>query len=201
MTSDRYDTIVIGAGHNGLVCAAYLAQHGQRVLVLEASDTAGGLGATREFHPGFRASIAHSISHFPQKIAKDLKLESHGFKTRSEPLSTIGLNADGEHVILRQDSVSGAGDGDANSYRDYARLMQRFADVLKPFWLKTMPRIGNNSMAEMMTFAHIGLKLRRSTRMRPTLAPVRISAPDDVADEQSALIRPPTPPAGMAWAP
>ncbi len=161
MKPDRYDTIVIGAGHNGLVCAAYLAQQGQRVLVLEASDTPGGLGATREFHPGFRASIAHSISHFSRQIAKDLRLESHGFKTMSDPLSTIGLNSDGEHVILHRDSVSGAGDDDADSYRDYARLMQRFADVLKPFWLKTMPRIRKGGVAEMMTFAHIGLNLRR----------------------------------------
>jgi len=158
---DRYDTIVIGAGHNGLVCAAYLAQQGQRVLVLEASGTVGGLGATREFHPGFQASIAHSLSHFSEKIAKDLKLESHGFKSTSEPLPTIGLNADGEHVILHRDSVSGAGDDDASSYREYARLMQRFAAVLKPFWLKTMPRIGKNSLAEKMTFAHIGFNLRR----------------------------------------
>ena len=160
MKNDRYDTIVIGAGHNGLVCAAYLARHGQRVLVLEASDTAGGLGATREFHPGFKVSIAHSISHFSQKIAKDLELESHGFRMASESLSTIGLNTDGEHVILHQDAVSGAGD-DAISYREYARLMQRFAAMLKPFWLKTMPRIGKNSVAEMMTFAHIGINLRR----------------------------------------
>ena len=68
MKPDRYDTIVIGAGHNGLVCAAYLAQHGQRVLVLETSDRPGGLGATREFHPGFQASVAHSIGHFSKTI-------------------------------------------------------------------------------------------------------------------------------------
>ena len=161
VNSDRYDTIVIGAGHNGLVCAAYLAQHGQRVLVLEASDMVGGLAAMREFHPGFQASIAHSVSHFSQKITKDLKLESHGFKTASVSMSTIGLNTDGEHVILHRESVSGAGDDDAKSYRDYARRMQCFAGVLKPFWLKTMPRIGKNNVAEMMTFAHIGLNLRR----------------------------------------
>jgi phytoene dehydrogenase-like protein len=161
MKPDRYDTIVIGAGHNGLVCAAYLARHGQRVLVLEASDMPGGLGATREFHPGFQTSIAHSISHFSRKIATDLKLQAHGFDTGSELLPTIGLNTDGEHVVVHQESVSGVADDDAGSYRKYARLMRCFADVLKPFWLKTMPRIGLNSVAEMMTFAHIGLNLRR----------------------------------------
>ena len=161
MNSDRYDTIVIGAGHNGLVCAGYLARNGQRVLVLEAADTAGGLGAAREFHPGFHVSIAHSISHFPRKIANDLKLDSHGFETASNSLPTIGLNTGGEHVILHQDSLNGAGDNDANSYRDYAELMRRFAKVLKPFWLKTMPGIGKNSVSEMITFAHVGLNLRR----------------------------------------
>ena len=61
---NRYDSIIVGAGHNGLVCAAYLARKGQRVLVLEASDTLGGLAATREFHSGFKASVAHTVSHF-----------------------------------------------------------------------------------------------------------------------------------------
>ena len=51
---NRVDSIIIGAGHNGLVCAAYLAKKGQSVLVLESSDTVGGLAASREFHPGFK---------------------------------------------------------------------------------------------------------------------------------------------------
>ena len=161
LNSNRYDTVVIGAGHNGLVCAAYLAQRGQRVVVLEASDAVGGLGANREFHPGFHASVAHSIQSFPQKIASDLRLESHGLEIATESMPTIGLSTDGEHVFVRQDSVSGVGADDESSYRDYSRLMQRFADVLKPFWLKTMPRVGMNSVSEMMTFAHIGLNLRR----------------------------------------
>ena len=76
---DRYDSVIIGAGHNGLVCAAYLARKGQSVLVLESSDTLGGLAASREFHPGFRTSVAHSVNHFPPKIVKDLDLESFGF--------------------------------------------------------------------------------------------------------------------------
>jgi phytoene dehydrogenase-like protein len=162
VNSERYDTIIIGAGHNGLVCAAYLAKHGQRVLLLEASDVAGGLGASREFHPGFHASVAHSISHFSKKIIGDLKLVSHGFEAAPKLLPTIGLNKTGEHVIVRPDSVTGAGDDDAHSFRDHEQQMRRFANILKPFWLKTMPRIGMNSMADVMTFAHIGLNLRLS---------------------------------------
>jgi len=158
---DRYDTIVIGAGHNGLVCAAYLAQHGQRVIVLEASDRIGGLAATREFHPGFRASIAHSINRFPEKIVSDLKLRSHGFESASDLLPAIGLSANGEHVIVQREWWWRVGEEAFSAYRDYSRLMQRFANVLNPFWLKTMPCIGNNSVAEKLTFAHMGLNLRR----------------------------------------
>lgn len=158
---DRYDSIIIGAGHNGLVCAAYLAQSGQRVLVLEASAKPGGLGADREFHPGFHASIAHTVSHFSEKIANDLKLASHGFGASAKSLPTVGLSRSEEHVVLHQDAISGTSTDDADAYQRYARRMRRFADVLKPFWLKTMPRIGNNSLAEMLTFAHMGLNIRR----------------------------------------
>jgi len=157
---DRYDSIIIGAGHNGLVCAAYLAQSGQRVLVLEASDTAGGLGASREFHPGFHASVAHSISHFSRKIANDLKLPSHGFKAKADSLATIGLSANNKHVVVHKGSVSGTGSDDADAYQDYSRLMHRFADALQPFWLKTIPRIGNAGMSDLLTMGHLGLNLR-----------------------------------------
>jgi phytoene dehydrogenase-like protein len=158
---DRFDSIIVGAGHNGLVCAAYLALGGQRVLVLEASDAAGGLGASREFHPGFHASVAHSVSHFSKKVASDLNLGSHGFDGTSRPRPTVGLSTDQEHVILHQGSVSGTSADDATAYQDYSRLMHRLADVLKPFWLKTMPRIGSTSLADLMTFAHVGLNIRR----------------------------------------
>ena len=154
-----FDTIIIGGGHNGLICAAYLARSGQRVLVLEAADTLGGLAATREFHPGFKASIAHSVNQFSTKIVSDLNLEAHGFKL-GDPLATVALNEAGENVVIRQDAVSGVSPDDANAYADYRRMMQRFANVLKPVWLKTMPRIGNNTLPEIMTFARIGLKLR-----------------------------------------
>jgi phytoene dehydrogenase-like protein len=158
---DRYDSIVVGGGHNGLVCAAYLARNGQRVLVLEAAETPGGLGTNREFHPGFHASIAHSISHFSSKVASDLELASHGFVPDSKSMPTIGLSADSEHVKLHDDSLTGVGADDTSAYQDYSRLMNRFADVLKPFWQKTMPRIGSSNFADLMTFGHIGLNIRR----------------------------------------
>jgi phytoene dehydrogenase-like protein len=156
----QYDTIIIGAGHNGLICASYLAREGQRVLVLEASDTPGGLAATREFHPGFKASVAHTISQFSAKVVKDLSLESHGFASSALAMPTVGLNVNGEHVVLDGAGVSGVSVEDARSYSDYRRVLQRFVGLLKPFWLKTMPRIGNSSLSGLMTFAQLGLNLR-----------------------------------------
>jgi phytoene dehydrogenase-like protein len=155
---DRYDSIIIGAGHNGLVCAAYLAKSGQRVLVLEAADAAGGLGRSREFHPGFHASAAHSISHFSEKVARDLDLAAHGFELTSLP--TIGLSTNKEHVVLHADSPTGVSSDDAAAYQDFTRLMYRLADVLQPFWLKTIPRIGNVDLSGFMTMGRLGIDLR-----------------------------------------
>ncbi len=155
----RFDSIVIGAGHNGLVCAAYLAQAGQRVLVLEASDTPGGLAGTREFHPGFRTSVAHSANHFSGKVAKDLKLASHGFET-STAVRTTGLDPSGAHVLIGADAVENAGEDDSAAYREYVEMMGRFARALEPNWLKTMPRFGSFGIGDLTTFAQMGLKLR-----------------------------------------
>ena len=156
----RYDSIIIGAGHNGLVCAAYLAKSGQRVLVLEASGEPGGLAASREFHPGFHASVAQSVSHFSQTVSGDLKLASHGFAASTNPMPTIGLSSGKEHVVVHKGSLSGTSSDDAAAYSDYTRLMHRFADVLKPFWHKTMPRIGDMGMSSLQTLGHLGLNIR-----------------------------------------
>ena len=177
---DRYDSIIIGAGHNGLVCAAYLAQSGQRVLVLEASDAPGGLAASREFHPGFRTSVAHSVSHFPSKIANDLKLATHGLETSPGSLPTIGLNTNEPHVVVHEGTLGGTGAGDADAYREYCRLLQRFSRALEPFWLKTMPRIRPGDVGDMMTFAQMGLNVRRMGKrdMREFLRIVSLPARD-----------------------
>lgn len=157
---NQYDSIVIGAGHNGLVCAAYLAQGGQRVLVLEAADATGGLAASREFHPGFHASVAHSINHFSKKVAGDLNLAAHGFEAGARRNSIVGLSANGAHVLASPEALHNASAADAAAYAELSKLMRRFAGALEPFWFKTMPRIGSTAVGDLMTFAHMGMKLR-----------------------------------------
>lgn len=160
----KYDVVVIGAGHNSMVCANYLAQQGKSVLVVESTNNLGGLASQREFHPGFKASIAHTIQHFSSSVAKDLKLAEHGFESPAEPLPTIGLNVEGAPIVLggfgATSKVSGVAQEDIQAYTDYLEFMQVFVDVLKPFWLKSIPRIGPGSFADLLTFAQLGLKLR-----------------------------------------
>ena len=154
------DSIIIGAGHNGLVCAAYLARSGQKVLVLEANSSVGGLAASREFHPGFSCSVAQTLTHFSTTVAGELELEKHGYRTNAQAMTTTALCADGNHVSFHGDVVVGVSEQDSQRYQEYRRLLSRCAAALAPSWDKTMPGIGDNSFSELMTFAQVGLKLR-----------------------------------------
>ena len=155
----NYDSIIIGAGHNGLVCASYLAKAGQRVLVVEASDHVGGLARAREFHPGFHVSVAHQVGHFSDKVASDLNLAAYDYAPRAS--RTVGLAENGQHITIENGTLSGAEQQDQQAYRDYDLRLRKFAQAMEPFWLKTIPGIGSRSMGDLMTFAHIGINLRR----------------------------------------
>src|SRR5215831_12414052 len=81
MASARYDVVVVGAGHNGLVCACYLAARGLSVCMLERRAVAGGAAVTEEFHPGFRNSTAsYTVSLLNPKVIRDLRLAEHGLR-------------------------------------------------------------------------------------------------------------------------
>ncbi|HIL95421.1 MAG TPA: NAD(P)/FAD-dependent oxidoreductase, partial [Pseudomonadales bacterium] len=88
----KYDVIVIGAGHNGLTCAAYLAAAGLKVKVLERRSVVGGAAVTEEFHPGFKNSVyAYSISLLNPKVIRDLNLSRHGLTIYERPARTLSL--------------------------------------------------------------------------------------------------------------
>lgn len=180
----KFDSIIIGAGHNGLVCAAYLAKAGQKVLVLESSDVHGGLASSREFHNGFRVSVAHTVSHFQRKVAADLQLARHGFKPDRKQGTLTGLGSSGNHVVIEGSTVEGVDATDAKSYRAFAEQMQMFAEALEPFWLKTIPRAVFTGLSDLLTYAQIGLRLRLLGRddLREFLRIASLPA-RDLADE------------------
>src|SRR5512136_2040931 len=86
----RFDAVVIGGGHNGLVCAAYLAAAGQDVAVLERRGVLGGAAVTEEFHPGYRNSTAsYTVSLLDPRVIRDLRLAEHGLAVTLRPISNF----------------------------------------------------------------------------------------------------------------
>src|SRR6202158_5558104 len=95
------DVIVIGGGHNGLVCAYYLARAGLKVIVLERRGVLGGAAVTEEFHPGFRNSVAsYTVSLLNPKIIADMGLHDHGLTIVERKLQNFLPSADGRYLAV-----------------------------------------------------------------------------------------------------
>ena len=188
--TDRYDAIVIGAGHNGLVCSALLAKAGKKVLVLEANEQVGGAAVTREFEEGYSVSAcAHLLYQLQPRVRKELGLSP---KLASDTMQTIVLSQDGKHVRYSGGDVKGVGDGDVTSYRQFHRQMTRFADLLNTYLNTTPPRLGTGELRDLATLARLGFDLRRLGRdeMRTFLRLIGINIHDEVTERfESPLLR------------
>jgi len=157
--TDRYDAIVVGAGHNGLVCAALLAKTGKSVLVLEANAQVGGAAITREFTDGYSVSAcAHLLYQLQPEVRKELKLAPG---LASEDMTTIALAEDGKNVRLSGDIVEGVSEEDAASYKRFRKRMTRFADLLRKYLNKAPPRLGSRDLKDLLTLGQLGFDIRR----------------------------------------
>lgn len=158
-----YDAIIIGAGHNGLVCASYLAQTGRRVLVLETNQQVGGAALTREFAPGFSVSAcAHLLNLLHPQILSDLSLAEHGLKFAAKGLHTLALSAEGNHLQLERNQARGKGlsASDAAAYTQFQEKMRRFAIILQKTFLSRPPRLVHRDPADLAALARLGLSVR-----------------------------------------
>jgi phytoene dehydrogenase-like protein len=161
----RYDCIVVGGGHNGLVCAAYLARGGRSVLVLEAAGQVGGAAVTREFAPGFQVSAcAHLLHLMPGALMRELGLSAQGLKLAAQHLPTTALCSDGAHLSLAPEGLAQRLPADAAAYGEWQALVQRLAAALHPLLTAAPPRLGTGSWRERASLLRLGWRVRRLGR-------------------------------------
>src|SRR4030095_14738859 len=97
----RFDAVIVGGGHNGLTCAAYLAAAGLSVCVAERRGVVGGAAVTEEFHPGFRNSTAsYTVSLLDPQVIRDLRLAEHGLVIRERPFANFLPLPNGEYLKI-----------------------------------------------------------------------------------------------------
>jgi phytoene dehydrogenase-like protein len=146
MADTEPDVVIIGAGHNGLTCAAYLAMSGLRVRVVERRKVVGGAAVTEEFHPGFRNSVAaYTVSLLNPQIIVDLRLHEHGLKIVERRAQNFLPAPDGSHLLTGEGrtrpSLEKLSRRDAERYGAFTQQLEMVADVLRQFILRAPPNV------------------------------------------------------------
>jgi phytoene dehydrogenase-like protein len=140
------DVVIIGAGHNGLTCAAYLAKTGLRVKAVERRKVVGGAAVTEEFHPGFRNSVAaYTVSLLNPKVIRDLRLADHGLRIVERRAQNFLPAPDGSSLLTGEgrtlQSVAKLSAHDAQAISEFSRELEAIADVLRRFVLRAPPNL------------------------------------------------------------
>src|SRR5438093_6760392 len=170
---ERYDAVVIGGGHNGLVCAAYLARGGLKTLVLERRHVLGGAAVTEEVFPGFRFSVAsYVVSLLRPEIIRELDLPRHGLEIL--PLDGTFTPLDDDHLWRVNDhgrtmrELRRWSRTDAEAYEEYGRLMVDMARFIKPVLSLVPPDPGRFDPRERIGLAGLGRRFGNLPPRRPS---------------------------------
>ena len=164
-----HDVVIIGGGHNGLVCSAYLAMAGFKIVVLDQRPVVGGAAVTEEFSPGYSNSAAsYTVSLLNPKIIRDLELAAHGLRIIERPISNFLPLDDGRFLKVgggqTKQQVAKFSQRDADGLGDYQARLDAVADVLRAAVLETPPNVveGNPfaAIAELIKAGRIGNRMR-----------------------------------------
>src|SRR5437016_1859379 len=163
-----YDLIVIGAGHNGLVTAAYLARAGLKVLVLERRELVGGACVTEEIWPGFKVSTAAYVNSLLRpEIIRDLEMKKYGFELLPRNPSSFTPFPDGRYLLLGPDKalnhreVSKFSAKDAEALPRYEAMLDRVAGLLEPMLLESPPDPWSSRISDLWRLVKLGVRFRR----------------------------------------
>jgi phytoene dehydrogenase-like protein len=185
----RYDAIVIGGGHNGLVCACYLAGAGLKVRVLERRRVVGGAAVTEEFAPGFRNSTAaYTVSLLNPKVIRDLRLAEHGLKIVERPFANFLPLPDGRSFKLgpttadTQKELARFSPRDAERLPEYYRVIESAADTLRSLVLETPPNLGMSWRSGLRALALGGKLALLSRRAQRDLWEIVTKSAGDMLD-------------------
>jgi phytoene dehydrogenase-like protein len=162
-----HDIVIIGAGHNGLITAFYLAKAGLKPLVLERRPVVGGAAITDEFHPGFRCStLAHSAGPLAPEIVRDMQLERHGLQMIQPVVRVFAPSPNGRALLLDDDpekaslEIARFSKKDAEKYLEFQRVLARMAKVLNQVLSQTPPSIDDPSRGDLWNMVKTGKALR-----------------------------------------
>ncbi len=162
----HYDFIVIGAGHNGLVCAAKLAATGSKVLVVERRDIPGGLCTGEEFHSGFTVpGFFHDTHGLSSQVVNELKLEQFGLKRQvAAPIHV--MRPHGQSFSITAAGLSGASNDDVSAYQDWKSLVDSMRAIIHGIAHRAPPVMHPESTKDFFKLALTGLKLRALGKRR-----------------------------------
>ncbi|MDP8914511.1 MAG: NAD(P)/FAD-dependent oxidoreductase [Pseudomonadota bacterium] len=162
------DVVIIGAGHNGLVCAFYLASKGLKVTMLERRHVVGGAAVTEEFHPGFRNSTAsYTVSLLNPKIINDMRLYQHGLKVVLRKIDNFLPTHAGDYLLAGRDGltrreIARHSPEDAEAYDEYSRALESVIAILRQWLLRAPPNAGGG-IADIVSLLKLGNSVRTLT--------------------------------------